>query len=102
MARAAKVQAVAEMWREGVGQASPEQSEQENTHHARMWRMESRLQELLTENDEALLRDAYEHSQLRLEVEDTFKDQVREELENEFEDRLEAMKSKITNALESA
>jgi hypothetical protein len=62
---------------------TPEITARENAHVNQMIRREARVRHLVAENGERLLRDVYEDSQLRLEIEDTLKDELREEFEDE-------------------
>lgn len=87
-------------WYPDVGTASPEQAAVENVHHTKLYRVETRLQELLEEDDERMLRDAFECSQLKLEVNDNSVSE--DQLDQAVRDAESDLRSEFRSALENA
>jgi hypothetical protein len=83
---------------------TPEIAARENAHVSQMIMREAGVRQLLSENDEWLLRDVYEDSQLRLEIEDEIvgiEYKLRRELEGDFREELEDKVREIRKELEA-
>jgi hypothetical protein len=98
MRNATKTQPTVELWREGVGQASPEQAAKENAFHARAHLFDTRLREFVMADEERRLRAFFEDSQLKLEIQDEDHSAAEEEIDNAVEEA----ESEVRHAARSA
>jgi hypothetical protein len=79
--------------------ASPEQAAIENAHIAAQIAIDNKVIELALENNEARLRDMFEHSQTRLEFEDELSGYSESDLEDAAEEAIVEERSNIRRDL---